>query len=292
MLFTPVNDFGFIVDNFGSTYTDAALGVSCPSNASANVKSADVNLLNGIAEDCYAIAICFVGSTAAATIRRSLVDILVDPAAGVGNSGSTWSVLIPNLLVFNPVLNLGGGVWYYFPLYVKAGTAIGAAHQCVTAVAQPLRIAVRLFGKPSHPELCKAGSYVESFGVVLGTTSGTGITPGTGGAMGSYTASLGTSTENLWWWQCGFGYNDVSLTSDEILWFDVAAGDATNKQLCLQNVQWSCFTGTGDQGGMVALGANLPYKNIPSGSDIYMRSISIGVGVSTTPQVCAYGVGG
>lgn len=293
-MFNPnPNCFTWSVDNFGSTYSDTGFAINSPGHASANTKGANTSMLVGIAEDCYGMAICFSGGHASATIRRQLTDILIDPAAGIGGTGSSWSVLIPNL--YSCSANLGcGGYWYYFPIYLKAGTAIGSAHQDLAASTVALRVGIRIYGKPSRPDLLRVGTKVEAFGVTLASTSGTAITPGTQ-AMGAYTASLGTTANHLFWWQGGFGYNDTTLGGGtsvaESTWLDVAVStDAgTTKQVAARNIiaQFS----TTEQGGKTAFGSCLPLHETPAGATVYMRGVC-SITPQTTPTVVAYGLGG
>lgn len=294
MLWTPGNSFNWSVDNFGSAYADATIGVNSPGHANANTKGANTSMLTGLAEDCYGMAICFSGNNSSATIKRSLVDILIDPNAGVGGTGSSWSVIIPNL--YSSYASLGcGGYWYYFPIYLKAGTAIGSAHQDLVAGTVAMRVAIRVFGKPTRPDLIRVGTKVEAFGVTLGSTSGTAITPGTN-TMGSYTASLGTTVSNLFWWQCGLGYNDTTIgggsaSVSEATLLDVAVSHdgGTNKIIVAENVMTN-FSTT-EQGGKAAFGSKLPYYDVKGGATVYMRAAAT-VTPNTTPTVIAYGLGG
>lgn len=286
MLWTPGNDFGWSVDNFGATYSDAGIGLNSPGHLNANTKGANTSMLVGIAEDCYGMAIGFSGGNAAATIRRMLTDILVDPAAGVGNTGTTWAVKIPNLYANSPSL-ISGGWWYYFPIYLSKGTAIGSAHQDLVATTQALRVMIRVFGKPTRPELVKVGSKVEAFGVTLASTSGTAITPGNG-AMGANTASLGTTVADLWWWQAGIGFNDTTLLDESEL-LDVLAGDGTNNVLCAENILY--VANNSEQCGKSAFGTRVPQRFVKAGSNVYMRAVGAAA-AQTTPTVIAYGLGG
>jgi hypothetical protein len=281
MLWTPGNDFGWSVDNFGATYSDAGIGLNSPGHANANTKGANTAMLSAIAEDCYGMAIGFSGGNAAATIRRQLTDILIDPAGG-----TAWTVLIPNLYANSPSL-IAGMYWYYFPLYLKAGTAIGSAHQDLVATTQALRVCIRVYGKPTRPELIKCGTFVETFGAVTASTTGTTVTPGTT-AMGSYSASLGTTVKDLWWWQAGMGFNDSTLV-DEAYLIDVAAGDGTNKKLCCENILM--VDNNSEQTGKSAMGVRLPWQFIPAGSFVYMRAAGA-VAPQGTPTGIAYGMGG
>lgn len=292
MLWTPGNQFGFTVDNIADTYSDTGIGTNVVSNASAHTKGANTNILNGLAEDCYGLAIGFSRANSPAATRRNLCDILIDPAAGVGNSGSSWSIVIANL--YCAYASLGcGGYWYYFPLYLKAGTAIGGSQQSSNTTAN-LQVTLKAFGKPSRPELLKVGTKVQTYGAVTGTTSGTNISPGTN-AKGVYTASLGTSSYDQFWWQGGLGYADSSIgggaSTSEASFLDVAVSNdaGTTKYIAAADIKAN-FSAN-EQGGKEAFGHTPPFWFLPSGGTVYMRAASTVV-ANTTPTAIAYGLGG
>lgn len=283
MLSVPyMNEFGWTVDNFGATYSDTGIGTSVTSGA-INTKGTAVSLIAGasVTQDALGIAVGFSGGFLATNVRQFLADLLIDPAGG-----TSWSTLIPNLVVNSPCLH-NGGYWYFFPLYIKNGTSIGMQHQCSTA-SIAMRGLVKLFGKPSRPEMWKVGSKVETFGANTGTSGGTAITPGTS-AMGAYTASLGTTANHLWWWQGGLAINDTTQTNVAYL-LDVAAGDATNKKICAENIPL-VNAGTAEQTGKSAIGTRGPYRHIKAGELVYMRAACSGTPDSSITAV-AYGVGG
>lgn len=286
MFFTPINDFQWSANNFGSTYSDSGIGLNSPGNASGNVKGTNTNMLNGITNDCYAVSIGFSGANGNGTNRRNLVDLLIDPNAGVGNAGSAWSIIINNLHV-NMASTVAGMIWYYFPLYLKAGTAIGTSNQSITAGTSALRVVVMVYGKPSRPELIKYGTKVQTYGAVTATTQGTTITPGNT-VMGTNTASLGTSTFDQWWWQCGMSYEETSLSSSQCAWMDILAGDGSNNVLCAESIMQN--TDTTERGGKHAFGTKFPIRNIKNGSNIYMRAAASAAS-PTGPTAIAYGLG-
>ena len=297
MLWTPQNQFNWSVNNFGATYTDAGIGVTSPGHANANTKGANTSQLVGIAQDCYGMAIGFASGSTSATIYRNLVDILIDPAAGVGNAGSTWSVLINNL--YCAYASLGcGAYWYYFPLYLKAGTAIGSANQSNVA-GKDIHLMINICGKPTKPELLHCGTKVETYGAVTGTTTGTAITPGTNllgsGSGDGWGSSFGTSSYAQFWWQAGIGYNDTTIgggtSISEATFLDVGVStDAgTTKTVCAEHIKAN-FSTT-EQGGKDAFGCFIPYKNMPSGATIYVRGAAT-IAPNTSPTAVVYGVGG
>jgi len=290
MLWTPGNDFGWQVDNWGSTFTDTGIGANSPGHLNANTKGANTNMLNGIAEDCYGIAICFSGQSATTVIRRCYVDLLIDPAAGVGNAGSSWSVIIANLYANSPTIGVTGcfGYWYYFPLYLKAGTAIGTAHQNLVAGTLPLRVSIMVFGKPKRPDIVKCGTKVQTLGAA-GSTSGTAVTPSTQSSTRTWSASLGTLSGDKWWWQLGIASNDTSMTAGGYL-FDIGA-NATNKILCAQGIPYN-VTGTIEKASMGAMGFLPPYKEISSGQDVYVRGVCLAGAPDSTMTAIVYALGG
>ena len=286
MLFVPdTNTFNFQVDNYGATYTDAGFGLNAPGNASANVKGANTAMLSALAEDCYGLSITFAGGNTTTAIRRQMTDILIDPAGG-----TSWSVLIANLYANSPCLGVTGafGYNYYFPIYLKAGTSIGAAHQDLVGTTQALRVGIRAYGKPSRPDLIRCGTKVATIGATTATTTGVAVTPGTN-AMGSYSATLGNTPYDVWWWQLGIGSADTTMTANGYF-FDVAV-NATNKLLCMQNVPY-IVVGTIEQASMGAIGGALPIRHVQSGEAVFVRGVGTGGAPDTTMTAIVYAVGG
>lgn len=285
MLYVPSSHFNWSVDNFGSTYSDAGFGTSIPGNASANVKGANTNVLNGIAEDCYGISICFCGANTSATIRRHLVDLIVDYGAGVGNAGSTWTVLIANLYANSPCLGTNGawGYWYYFPVFIPKGAAVGMANQSLTA-AGAIRAGIRLLGKPTRPELVKVGTKVQTIGAVTATTTGAAITPGTS-TQGSFTGSLGTLSLPSWWYQMGVGSADTTMTAASY-YFDLVA-DTTSPRGLMQLMPYT-VVGLAEQAMKAAVGLQWS-RIIEAGAAIAARGSCAGTPDSSM-TVIAYAV--
>lgn len=286
MLFNPdSNEFNFSVDNFGASYLDANIGVNCVAAGSAFVKGADTNLLNGLAEDCFGLAIMFGGGNESGIIRRAMSDILIDPNAGVGNAGTSWSVLIPSLMSNSSGFGTGRlGYNYYFPIYLRAGTAIGGNH----AAMQPgrsLRTVVRAFGKPTRPELMRYGSKVTAYGAVPASVSGQAVTPGTA-VLGSYSSGIAI-TEDAWWWQLGIGSNDTTMADNTYL-FDVAIGDATNKRIAMNAMPYLVH-GTAEIASKAATGSHNPVLSGKAGENIYVRGAGT-IAPETTMTFIAYGL--
>lgn len=274
------NEFDWQTDNYGTTYSDAGLGTSIPANALAHTKGAGTSVIagNSVTEDVYGISIMGIGGAASVTSQRFLADLLTDPAGG-----TSWSLAIENLLFHGPSIQIGG-YRYYFPLFLKAGTSIGFQQQSSETVTVPMRVAIRLYGKPTRPELLKTGQTVETYGAVTASTEGTTITPGVA-VLGAW-ASIGTTTGEPWWWQAGMAATDISLNA-QINLQDVAIGDATNKRMCIENL--TNTNNTNEQCSKGEIGMRWPTRQAVAGETVYTR----GTGRTTADigvTACVYGM--
>jgi len=283
MLQTAVNGFQWQVNNFSDLYPGNAAATTLTADASAHTKGADTAVLTGIAEDCYGFHIMLSAGATDVTIRRQMTDLLIDPAAGVGNAGSSWTPVINNLYTNSPSTGSGCiGHNFFFPVFLKAGTAIGARIQDVVGAATSL-FSIRIFGKPTHPELLKVGTKVQTIGATAASTTGVAVTPGNG-AVGSYSASLGTLTDPAWWWQLGIGSADTTMSTRQY-WFDIAH-DATSKYLCLQQMIYQVPAVSGlEASGKEAFGVRPPIQYAAAGQDVYVRGSATGAPDSSMTAV-------
>jgi hypothetical protein len=290
MLYTPrPNAFMWSTDNYGATIADNVYGTAVTGGSPAHTKGSNINLLNGIANDCYGLMVRFVGGNSTTVARRAMADILIDPDAGIGNAGSSWTVLINNLAGNASCLGLAGaiGYRYYFPIYLRSGTAIGARIQD-SALVGITRVGVRVVGNPTRPDRVDVGSKVQTLGASTATTVGTTVVPGTN-AMGSYSATLGTLSDDAWWWQVGVLSNDTTMTARGYL-FDVAV-NATNKITVMDEVVYA-VAGSAEQAGKGDAGSVPPIRHIQSGENVYVRGASAGGAPDSAMSAVVYAMGG
>lgn len=204
--------------NYGTTVTPAA-SVNTADGAWAQLFSG-----GAVTEDVFFISICLNNGATSGATRRIMADIGIDRSGG-----TSYVTLIPELFAGHASAFTAGGIWYNFPLYIPAGSrlAIRACGDLGTAFGAY----VKLFGKPRAPELCKYGNAICHHG--NNALDGTGITLGTTSKGGW--VDLGTPTvQNPWWWQLGYTCRDVSMSAAAIF-FDVAVGDATTKNIVIEN---------------------------------------------------------
>lgn len=228
--------------------------------------------------DTFGLLICINGNSASAASRNTVIDI------GVGGSGSEI-VLIPDLIAGNAIGYTtmgGGGLWYYFPVAIPAGTRLSIRAQgTVTTGTQAY---IQAFQKPLNPAMVRSAAYVEAIGMTL--PQGTAVTAG-GASEGSWTL-LGATTKACWHWQVGAQVTSADTThAGNSIHIDIAEGDASNKNVILQDV--ILMTSTSEQAcmGPKLIGCEW---SVPAGRNIYARAQASGTADSLF--ISAYGAGG
>ena len=286
-LFVPQgNDFQWSYSNVSATRPNiAGWGFAHTPSTTASTFSTYATLVSAanVTQDVYAIYLCFNFGASSATIRNTLVNIGVDTAGG-----TNFDTRIPQLMCghASPLGVGAGGIWYYFPLFIPAGSSIGI--QAGSTVATAFATAVWLYGKPRRPEAIRAGSYVTAFGTNTGTTwRGTNVTQGTT-ADGTLTQIGVATTKSHWWWQAGYSVVDGTMSAAAIA-MDVAAGSSTTlNKILIENQIWN--TTAAEQ---ISSFPQFPgsYNNVSVGENIYAR-LQSSAASDTSPNVAVYGLGG
>lgn len=277
------NAYNWSVSNIATTRPAAAMGTAVTPGAS-NVKGSWVSLLTGaqVARDIFGLLININSVATSAQIKSALVDIGVDPSGG-----TSYTVLLPDLLACSAgPYNVGaGGVWYWFPIWVRAGSRIGARAQTSNATAGSSRVAITGFGSPRDRRLIRVGTRVESIGVTTASSSGTTVTSGTT-SDGAWT-SLGTLSRSAWFWQFGFDCANTAMSA-AAYHCDIGIGDVTNKVVVIDNGLVN--TTTSEQVNKMPSVTDVG-KYAPAGTEVFGR-----MQCSTTPvtplSLAAYAVGG
>jgi hypothetical protein len=278
MLHVPVgtNTFGNTYSPQATTRPNAAQGVAI--TPATGGKSGWVQLTASTGDfDSYGILICFNSNSASAASRNTMADI------GIGGAGSEV-VLIENLICAGAsTYVVGYNQWYFFPLFIPAGSRLSVrAH---SSVATAFRCYIQTFQAPLNPAAIRKGTFVETIGA--GTVpAGTDVTLGTT-SEGAWTL-LGATVSRVWWWQIGMQVTTADTTwNGAAIHFDLAYGDATNKQLIIQNQAVSTTTAEILSNPPLTSGVECP---VPQGTNIYVRGQTSG---TTDPfLVTAYGLGG
>lgn len=272
--------FGFRASNHTSR-PSTTFGTSV--TPAQNAFGSWTQLLSGatVAEDVFGVMIQINNGATATAARDILVDIGVDPAGG-----SSYSTVIPYLIGSSAGQNGFGGIWYYFPIWIRAGSSIAARAAVNNATVGTVRVYIKVFGRPRNPESIKVGTYVDAHGITTATSNGTAITAGTT-SEGSWTTLNASISRPAWWWQMGFGINNGTITA--LVWsMDLGIGDGSNKAIVIEDL--IAFTDTSERINYAnpAMGCEF---DAPAGSGVYGRLQCSG-SVVTGLSVAAWSVGG
>lgn len=225
-------------NTFGTTILSKANGTA-PAAASGTAVTPAQNaygnyatLITGanLTVDCCEITIVVNSVGISGTARDGIVSIGIDPAGG------TTYTAIPGMdLLVGPAGAYAGsmGVAFRFRLFIKAGTSIGAAAAVNSATLTAVNVFAVVRGRPSHPQNIYVGSYVDSFGVTLASSSGTAVTSGT--AADGTLVQLGSAlTRPCYEWEFGMGINSAAINSNTIE-VDIATGTSGNPNVVISN---------------------------------------------------------
>lgn len=273
--------FGYFVTNDDSPSAANTYGTTITASGSTNTKGTWVAVHATVTYDLYLHNITFSSGGVGNASARSQVDL------GIGPDASNVTVICENLVADNSGTTGAGSGWlvggrFYaqIPLYVPAGTQLWARSQSNTA-SQTVRIAVNSWGAPDHPESFPKISYIESIGESLGTTTGTSITSGASGALGTST-SLGTPTNNL----CAVFY---AMSSDTTTMAAVGyVGALTTDATATVQELGLCATMNGNASEEVRHSSTVIWCDIPSGQTIGGRMSCTGTADATMWGI-AYG---
>lgn len=279
MLHVPVgaNSFGLTLPSWGTTRPAAANGTSV--TPAVGSKGSWAQLGSDLVDDTYGLLININSNSASAASRNTVVDIGVDEAGG-----TSYTVRIPDLLAGGaPTYSTGGsGQWYYFPLFIPAGSSVAARSQGSVTTAH--RVGCVHLQRPMNQSSVRVGSYVEALGITA--PAGTSVTPGTT-SEGTWT-SIGTTTNRCWWWQAA-----IQVPTADTSWnaaaihVDVAVGNGTDFDVIIQDM--AVVTSTAEAIVNPPLTAGVEW-DVPAGSTIYMRAQHSGTLDTYTGAV--YGLGG
>jgi hypothetical protein len=242
-------------------------------------KGSYVQLASGanLVNDVYGVLLWIVAGNTTATIRDILLDIGLDPAGGTSYSQVGG---INNIFVPQAASAVNSGRWFYFPLFIKAGTSVGARGQANGT--STFRVASWFFGRPTKPENIAVGQYSETIGV--SGNGGTPFTCGNSGAWGSWT-SLGSTTRPCWYWQLAWGHN-VGTTTSQMYFAELGYGDGTNMVTIIPCMPMF-NPGTAEQSSNPCLEG---IWEVPAGGTLYVRGSASGT--AETTEAVAVGIGG
>lgn len=280
MLSTPVNEFGLTISSIAGAQPTATIGTAV--TPAQNTYGSYATLLSGasVTDDAWRFRLCVHTVGISANSRPGVIALGVDPAGG------TSFTKVVDLLV-GPASPYGAdqnGYWFEFPFFIKAGSSIGVAASVGSANLTAIRAFIELKCRPTHPELIRAGSYIDSFGVTLASSTGTAITPGTS-SKGAWTQMGSNLTKAYWFWDFGYAVANATMTT-QTLHIDLGVGDGTNMKTIISNAP--LITTASEGAGRKPCGE---YGWGASGDGVYLR-VQSGSTPDTGQSAAAYAVGG
>lgn len=285
-----VNEFALIVPSVADGTRPAGgttIGAAVTPGNNAYGSYAQVIAGAAVTDDVYGVWININGFAASTILTDCLVTLGIDPAGG-----TTFTDWINHLLCscggdrYVHGATQGGGISYYFPIFLKAGTSIGAKASMNNGAPPNVGVQVVLFCRPTRPELLRVGKFVRTFGEVTASSRGTLITPGTA-AEGAWTQLGIAIAEPLWCWDFGCGLNDTAILGNSYV-CDIGIGDGSNKKVAIRDGLWSTST---TEAAVKHLPLN-PYRQAAVGDIVYARSQVGPSGADVDFSMIAYGVGG
>lgn len=296
MLFVPNggNDFSQTA-SYGSTRPGTAGQGTALATANLSTTNAYsttyVQVGGALKTDSYGMYININNYFAGAAFRQLAFQFAVDYTGGT--NFSTGRTIIDGLVGSQAITyGLGGGLWYYFPIYIPSGSSLGVVARGSTTTAPLPSVAVQYMTAPTNPSAVKRGSFVETIGLTLGTGTVTGVsvTPSTAANEPNTWTLIGTTTKRTWWWQVACQHSDTTMTALNYH-VDLGVGTSTTvvdpiiSDLYIQTTATEQFLNAGKAFGVE--------KVVPAGSSIYARVHNAGANENAGSfQVIAYGCGG
>jgi hypothetical protein len=281
MIEGTINRFAWKYSNASAPANPAGTQVT-PGASNAEGSWTQIASSANIAQDVCGFRIIVSAGNTSGQAKNHLLDIGVDQAGG-----TSYTAVISNIICGQSSTNIEGGIVYYFPLGIKAGSSVAVRVQGSNGTAGTLRVAAVFYGQPSNPEAIRVGSFSETIGAIT-NSNGVSFTPGNSGAEGSW-VSLGTTAKDLWWFQLCVQIDNGTTTS-LIYHMDLAWGDGSNKNLIIENMR-VMLPGTAERVAILGIPPGECFAQVPAGATLYVHGACSGT-AETGWNAVAVGIGG
>lgn len=217
-----------------------------------------------ITQDVYGILLSITDGSTSNQAKNHLLDLGWDPAGGTSYTYKVNNIVCGGSAV-GGAARAGRVLW--LPVRIPAGSEVAVRIQGSNATAGTVRVCAVFFGRPTHPEMCWAGSYSETIGAITGSNGPT-FTPGSSAAEGAWT-SLGTTTRRLRYLLPSVQVNDASANAQMLL-IDLAYDDGSGTKVIVIEHLPLFNPGTVEQWGAEVWWPNA-YCDIPPGAELFIR---------------------
>lgn len=284
MIVSPVGEWFRLVDSVADgTRPATAWGTQLTPGNNTYGSYVEVTAGASLTDDAHAILININSVSTSTAARDCLVTIGVDH-----DGGTSYAAFIEHLLAscagaYATAQAGAGGVNYWFPVRIPAGSSIAAKASVNNATVGSAYIAISLW-RHTRPSSVYIGSFVETFGAVEASSCGTSITPGTT-SDGAW-VSVGTVTTPIYAWELGMGVNDDTMNVNTYH-CEVGLGSGSSKKVAIHDLP--VVTNSAESLGKPPAFA---YRTAAPGDGVYVRG-QVGPSASDASiTMIAYGVGG
>jgi len=254
-----ITSYPFKLSNLPSTPA-ATAGLALNPGSGVNQYTAWAQLFSAaqVTSEIQWLLLKIHSSALSAGTTLTSLDIGVDEAGG-----SSYTVKVQDFVITNaPSLIQAGAIELLVPIKIPSGSSVALRAYIGSSPANPIVIGYALGGSDFAPE----GTAFNSFGA--SGNDGTSFTPGNN-TWGSW-VELGTTAQDLWFWQLGYRVDNSAITA-EYTYIQLAWGDASTKNTILTYFHGGATTETIGSRVSVNLLPQNCFAEVPSGSKIYVR---------------------
>jgi hypothetical protein len=273
LLPTPPS-YSYHVTNDDSPGSSTTYGTTVTAGT-ANTKGNWVAIHSTISYDLFKHRVVFTVVNTAVTSEQMLVDL------GIGPDTSNVTVVASNL-VAGSASNAAGqiGRVYMLPLFIPAGTLLFA--RCQSNIASnTVLCAVQSWGGSDRPGMGPIVTYIEDIGAATASSTGTAITPGNSGALGSYAQLTAASANDYVGFTLAGGCTNTVITALSQL-FSIGIGAATEVDIGTLHY-WA-----GNASEWINAYSDFVPWDVPAGTRIAARGSSTGT-ADTSQFAVGYG---
>ena len=259
--YTSGNETDVFQQNFVAT--SATPGTSVTPGAS-NAEGTFTQIFTQQTADSLGIYLRVSDGATSTAAKPQLLDLGIDPAGG-----TSYGAIINNIVcgASAAMTASGAGQRFFFPLRIPSGSTVAVRIQGANATAGTVRIGARLYQGQSRPWGIPVGQYAETVGTIT-NSNGVSFTPGNN-VDGTW-VSLGTTSQDLWWWQLCYQVDNGTITA-ETARIDLGAGTTGNQRV----IQSRFHVGTTGETCGDPFSWNLIWHEgfhpIPAGTEMWIR---------------------
>lgn len=259
--YTGSNESDVIQQNFVAP--SATPGTSVTPGAS-NAEGTFTQIFTQQTAETFGIYLRISDGATSTAAKPHLLDLGIDPAGG-----TSYTAVISNIVcgASAAMTASGGGHRFFFPMRFPVNSSFAVRIQGANATAGTVRVGARLYQGQSRPWFLPSGTVAETLGTIT-NSNGVSFTPGNG-ADGTW-VSLGTTSQDLWWWQVCAQVDNGTITAETCA-IDLGAGTTGNQRVLQRRYNVGTTGETCGDFWSTNLIWHDSYHPIPAGTEMWIR---------------------